>query len=204
MKENPEKVLESLSKSTVELAEAVSNYGALKVMFAVAMLIFLALIAIFIYQYIYLMKKMGNMEASSTRVLEYFNNVSNKSIGFNEAKSMVRNKYNELSIYSKYTVLKIKLENHIENREAIELKIKQLIYNYLEETTDYLNGFDYKEKPLDILIDFKDEKDVNALIELVISLVYSEDFKPSLIDQSIEIFIHGVKLKSIKRIDIVS
>lgn len=150
------------------------------------------------------MKKMGNMEASSTRVLEYFNNVSNKSIGFNEAKSMVRNKYNELSIYSKYTVLKTKLENHIENREAIELKIKQLIYNYLEETTDYLNGFDYKEKPLDILIDFKDEKDVNALIELVISLVYSEDFKPSLIDQSIEIFIHGVKLKSIKRIDIVS
>lgn len=191
--------VEQLTKSSIELSEAVANLGALKVMSGVFILFAILMLLAFLYQVFSTSKKVDRVDKSIKKIDTYFEKAADKSIGEAQAQVMVRRAFNSLSQNVKYTILRTRIENHIDNKEATLAKIDRLVnYEYTELVTFFRN-FDYKEKPLSNLID---SDDVQILIDFIIEQVYysKEQFSVSAMDQATNIIMNGLKLEYIKKL----
>lgn len=191
---------QALSKSSIELAQAASDYGALKVIFGLFLVIVILLTIIITWAIVSLIKRVGNIEKASEKTLAYFDNLSNKTVGKEEGNAIIRETLNRSSILVKYYILRIRWENHIHEQEKVNSKVSQIIENNFAEINQLLSKFICEGKPLSAHLNYEDAK---ILKKLMLEQIYieKEDFTPSNMDQSVELFYSGLKLVYLKKLE---
>ena len=193
--------IDKLTKVSLELAEAASNYGALKIIFGVFMVMMLLIVLVFVSQSVFLTKRVQGISDVSNKIDNYFEGLSESDIGKEEANSMIREVLNHNSVLIKYYIIRVRSENHISDKENTELKIQRILKNIHSETSTFLNKFRYKSKTLGVYLDV--ETDTENLFNLMLEQIYipKEHFQLSQMDQSIELFMQGLKLNYVTKIE---
>lgn len=193
--------IDKLTKVSLELAEAASNYGALKIIFGVFMVMMLLIVLVFVSQSVFLIKRVQGISDVSDKIDNYFEGLSESDIGKEEANSMIREVLNRNSVLIKYYIIRVRSENHISDKGNTELKIQRILKNIHSEASTFLNKFRYKSKPLGVYLDV--ETDTENLFNLMLEQIYipKEHFQLSQMDQSIELFMQGLKLNYVTKIE---
>lgn len=193
--------IDKLTKVSLELAEAASNYGALKIIFGVFMAMMLLIVLVFVSQSVFLIKRVQGISDVSDKIDNYFEGLSESDIGKEEANSMIREVLNHNSVLIKYYIIRVRSENHISDKENTELKIQRILKNIHSETSTFLNKFRYKSKLLGVYLNV--ETDTENLFNLMLEQIYipKEHFQLSQMDQSIELFMQGLKLNYVTKIE---
>lgn len=195
--------LQALSKVSLEISEAASNLGALKIIFGIFMAITMLIILVFIGQSLAITKRIRDMAYSLELVSKYFNHLSDKDIGKEEAITMVKEVINHNTSYIKYSILRIRLENNIIDTSTTETKVKLIIRNMYSEMNGYLVKFAYNEKTINdiIAIEQVSKEEKERLFNIIWEQVYAEKFNTSSMDQSINLFMQEIKLNYISKIE---
>lgn len=193
------KAVGQITESSVKLAEATANYGALKMVFSVFMIFMIVMVLLFVYQIFVLTKKVDIIYTAATKTREYFEGVSDRTIGTSQGQVIIRRSFNGLSQSIKYAILRIRLENHIDNKEMVCNKVSRMIKNEFSEINSFFSNFICDEKPLCEILNDEDE---DVIKEFMLEQIYisKENFSISNMDQSTDILINGIKLIYIKNL----
>lgn len=194
------KAVGQITESSVKLAEATANYGALKMVFSVFMIFMIVIVLLFVYQIFVLTKKVDIIYTAATKTQEYFEGVSDRTIGTSQGQVIIRRSFNGLSQSIKYAILRIRLENHIDNnKEIVCNKVSRMIKNEFSEINSFFSNFICDEKPLCEILNDEDE---DVIKEFMLEQIYisKENFSISNMDQSTDILINGIKLIYIKNL----
>lgn len=191
--------VQSLTRSSIELAEAASNYGALKVIFGIFMVLVLVLVVMFIYTIWNLNKKISVVSESSSKVTEFFNGAADSTIGITEAQILIRREFNCLGYILKYAILRIRLENNIDNKESVIKKVDILVNNEYSELCGLMSNFNCDGKSISTILELQDNE---AIKDMVIEQIYipKDQFSISNMDQSVSIYLNGLKLMYLKKL----
>lgn len=191
--------VQSLTRSSIELAEAASNYGALKVIFGIFMVLILVLVVMFMYTIWNLNKKISVVSESSSKVTEFFDGAADSTIGVTEAQILIRSEFNCLGHILKYTILRIRLENHIDNKESVIKKVDILVNNEYSELCGLMSNFNCDGKSLSTIFELQDNE---AIKDMVIEQIYipKDQFSISNMDQSVSMYLNGLKLMYLKKL----
>lgn len=191
--------VQSLTRSSIELAEAASNYGALKVIFGIFMVLVLVLVVMFMYTIWNLNKKISVVSESSSKVTEFFDGAADSTIGVTEAQILIRREFNCLGHILKYSILRIRLENHIDNKESVIKKVDILVNNEYSELCGLMSNFNCDGKSLSTIFELQDNE---AIKDMVIEQIYipKDQFSISNMDQSVSMYLNGLKLMYIKKL----
>lgn len=191
--------VQSLTRSSIELAEAASNYGALKVIFGIFMVLVLVLVVMFIYTIWNLNKKISVVSESSSKVTEFFDGAADSTIGVTEAQILIRREFNCLGHILKYSILRIRLENHIDNKESVIKKVDILVNNEYSELCGLMSNFNCDGKSLSTIFELQDNE---AIKDMVIEQIYipKDQFSISNMDQSVSMYLNGLKLMYLKKL----
>lgn len=200
--ENPNNLTESVNKvtdSSIRIAQAANDFGALRVAFGVFMIFIIIIVILFIWQIFVLSGKLNTIYGAAVKTTEYFETSVEGDIGPSQAQIIVRRNFNSLSQAIKYYILRIRLENHIDDKNKIKVKIDRLVRNEFSELTTYLSNFKCNEKVLSFIVE---DDDIQMVEDFIFEQVYipKNDFTISNMDQSTSIFINGLKLSYIKKI----
>lgn len=192
-------VVQSLTRSSLELAEAASNYGALKVIFGIFMVLVLVLVVMFMYTIWNLNKKISVVSESSSKVTEFFDGAADSTIGVTEAQILIRREFNCLGHILKYVILRIRLENHIDNKESVIKKVDILVNNEYSELCGIMSNFNCDGKSLSTIFELQDNE---AIKDMVIEQIYipKDQFSISNMDQSVSMYLNGLKLMYLKKL----
>lgn len=191
--------VQSLTRSSIELAEAASNYGALKVIFGIFMVLVLVLVVMFMYTIWNLNKKISVVSESSSKVTEFFDGAADSTIGVTEAQILIRREFNCLGYILKYAILRIRLENHIDNKESVIKKVDILVNNEYSELCGLMSNFNCDGKSLSTIFELKDNE---AIKDMVIEQIYipKDQFSISNMDQSVSMYLNELKLMYLKKL----
>lgn len=191
--------VQSLSQSSIELAEAASNYGALKVIFGVFMVFIIIMIVLLIYTIWNLNSKVSTIETSAKKSEAYFNGAADSTIGKTEAQILIRREVNCLGHILKYSIIRIRLENHIDNKEATKKKIDVLVNNEFSELQGLFSNFTVQGKTLSVVLEHKDTEAIKDLLKEQVYLP-KDQFSIHRMDESVSLFLNGLKLMYIKNL----
>lgn len=191
--------VQSLTRSSIELAESASNYGALKVIFGIFMVLVLVLVVMFMYTIWNLNKKISVVSESSSKVTEFFDGAADSTIGVTEAQILIRREFNCLGHILKYVILRIRLENHIDNKESVIKKVDILVNNEYSELCGLMSNFNCDGKSLSTIFELQDNE---AIKDMVIEQIYipKDQFSISNMDQSVSMYLNGLKLMYLKKL----
>lgn len=200
--ENLNNLTESVNKvtdSSIKIAQAANDFGALRVAFGVFMIFIIIIVILFIWQIFVLSGKLNTIYGAAVKTTEYFETSAEGDIGPSQAQVIVRRNFNSLSQAIKYYILRIRLENHIDDKNKIKVKIDRLVRNEFSELTTYLSNFKCNKKVLSFIVE---DDDIQMIEDFIFEQVYipKNDFTISNMDQSTSIFINGLKLSYIKKI----
>lgn len=200
--ENLNNLTESVNKvtdSSIRIAQAANDFGALRVAFGVFMIFIIIIVILFIWQIFVLSGKLNTIYGAAVKTTEYFETSAEGDIGPSQAQVIVRRNFNSLSQAIKYYILRIRLENHIDDKDKIKVKIDRLVRNEFSELTTYLSDFKCNKKVLSFIVE---DDDIQMVEDFIFEQVYipKNDFTISNMDQSTSIFINGLKLSYIKKI----
>lgn len=200
--ENLNNLTESVNKvtdSSIRIAQAANDFGALRVVFGVFMIFIIIIVILFIWQIFVLSGKLNIIYGAAVKTTEYFETSAEGDIGPSQAQVIVRRNFNSLSQAIKYYILRIRLENHIDDKNKIKVKIDRLVRNEFSELTTYLSNFKCNKKVLSFIVE---DDDIQIVKDFIFEQVYipKNDFTISNMDQSTSIFINGLKLSYIKKI----
>lgn len=200
--ENLNNLTESVNKvtdSSIRIAQAANDFGALRVAFGVFMIFIIIIVILFIWQIFVLSGKLNTIYGAAVKTTEYFETSAEGDIGPSQAQVIVRRNFNSLSQAIKYYILRIRLENHIDDKNKIKVKIDRLVRNEFSELITYLSNFKCNKKVLSFIVE---DDDIQMIEDFVFEQVYipKNDFTISNMDQSTSIFINGLKLSYIKKI----
>lgn len=200
--ENLNNLTESVNKvtdSSIRIAQAANDFGALRVAFGVFMIFIIIIVILFIWQIFVLSGKLNTIYGAAVKTTEYFETSAEGDIGPSQAQIIVRRNFNNLSQAIKYYILRIRLENHIDDKNKIKVKIDRLVRNEFSELTTYLSNFKCNKKVLSFIVE---DDDIQMIEDFIFEQVYipKNDFTISNMDQSTSIFINGLKLSYIKKI----
>lgn len=191
--------VQSLTRSSIELAEAASNYGALKVIFGIFMVLVLVLVVMFMYTIWNLNKKISVISESSSKITEFFDGAADSTIGVTEAQILIRREFNCLGHILKYVILRIRLENHIDNKESVIKKVDILVNNEYSELCGLMSNFNCDGKSLSTIFELQDNE---AIKDMVIEQIYipKDQFSISNMDQSVSMYLNELKLMYLKKL----
>lgn len=200
--ENLNNLTESVNRvtdSSIRIAQAANDFGALRVAFGVFMIFIIIIVILFIWQIFVLSGKLNTIYGAAVKTTEYFETSAEGDIGPSQAQVIVRRNFNSLSQAIKYYILRIRLENHIDDKNKIKVKIDRLVRNEFSELTTYLSNFKCNKKVLSFIVE---DDDIQMIEDFIFEQVYipKNDFTISNMDQSTSIFINGLKLSYIKKI----
>lgn len=191
--------VQSLTRSSLELAEAASNYGALKVIFGIFMVLVLVLVVMFMYTIWNLNKKISVVSESSSKITEFFDGAADSTIGVTEAQILIRREFNCLGHILKYAILRIRLENNIDNKESVIKKVDILVNNEYSELCGLMSNFNCDGKSLSTIFELQDNE---AIKDMVIEQIYipKDQFSIPNMDQSVSMYLNGLKLMYLKKL----
>lgn len=200
--ENLNNLTESVNKvtdSSIRIAQAANDFGALRVAFGVFMIFIIIIVILFIWQIFVLSGKLNTIYGAAVKTTEYFETSAEGDIGPSQAQVIVRRNFNSLSQAIKYYILRIRLENHVDDKDRIKIKVDRLVRNEFSELTTYLSNFKCNKKVLSFIVE---DDDIQMVEDFILEQVYipKEDFTISNMDQSTTIFVNGLKLSYIKKI----
>lgn len=200
--ENLNNLTESVNKvtdSSIRIAQAANDFGALRVAFGVFMIFIIIIVILFIWQIFVLSGKLNTIYGAAVKTTEYFETSAEGDIGPSQAQVIVRRNFDSLSQAIKYYILRIRLENHIDDKNKIKVKIDRLVRNEFSELITYLSNFKCNKKVLSFIVE---DDDIQMVEDFIFEQVYipKNDFTISNMDQSTSIFINGLKLSYIKKI----
>lgn len=188
---------ESTTNSAIKLAEAANDLGALKVIFGVFLAFMIVILCLFVYQFLSMNRKFNNMYGSIERVDDYFSSANSKTIGKSQANVLIRRSFNNISTIMKYQVLRIRTENNIQDRERVRKKVDMMVKNEYNELVNFLSNFICDGTPISDIIR---EDDIASVKNVIIEQIYQKDnFSVSMMDQTIEMYINGLKLVYLKK-----
>lgn len=192
-----------LSKTSIELAKAANDYGAMTIGYGVLMLIVLLMI-IFFFSYIYsLSRKIGMVVEACDYVKRYFSELNDHTIGKEEAKMIVRMCYNAFEFSVKYNILKMREENHLSDKAMADIKIRNIVNNRMAEMKVLLSRFVCVGHSVSFTCTDEDTAD---MIQIMTDWVYksADTFTVSLMSQDIGLYFDKLQLKATGKIDDVS
>ena len=192
--------VDKLSKSAIEIAQAAGDLGALKVMFGFAVTFTALLLIVFVVQIVSNQKMLRAIKETSDKTGRYFSELNNRTVGKEEAKAITKETLDRSCALVKYYILKIRMENHLVNKEATFNKIRLMIDNDFNGQRAFLGKFLYKEKQLSFLATLEDNQ---AISNLMTEQVYlpADNFTVSLMSQAIGVYFDGLKLRLLGKID---
>ena len=195
-----DKAVDQLTKSSLEIAQAASDYGALKVIFGIFMVFMILLIILFVYQVFTMNSKINTIHQAAIKSANYFENLADRTIGKEQANIILRRNFNYLTQIIKYYILRIRLENHIDDKAKTQTKVTQIIRNEFTELQSFLGNFLIDDIPLSDVLNLDDTKIIE---DFMMEQIYidKEAFSVSNMDQSVNIFLNGIKLEYIKKLD---
>lgn len=191
--------VDQLTQSSIQIAQAVSDYGALKVIFGIFLIFIIIIMVLFIYQVITLNNKVSDIASATSQTKTYLEGVSEYTIGRTQANIVIRRCINSMSISIKYNILKIRLENNISDKSRTKEKIHKISRNEFSELHTFLGNLYYDTQPLSYVLR---EEDLALIEEFIIEQVYipKETFQISLMDQSVNLFVNGLKLEYLQKL----
>lgn len=192
--------VEQLSKSSIELAEAAANFGALKVIFGVFLAFCLLMILVFIYQALNVTRKINDIHINTNKAAKMIEETSNRTLGKPQSSILIRRSFNQLSQSVKYTILRTRLENHLDQRDYVASKVGRLVTQEYAELNNFLMNYVCDDKSLATHINLEDSKIVT---EFIMEQVYLDDsiFTIASMDQAADIILNGLKLEALKGIE---
>ena len=192
--------VDKLSKSAIEIAQAAGDLGALKVMFGFAVTFTALLLIVFVVQIVSNQKMLRAIKETSDKAGRYFSELNNRTVGKEEAKAITKETLDRSCALVKYYILKIRMENHLVNKEATFNKIRLMIDNDFNGQRAFLGKFLYKEKQLSFVATLEDNQ---AISNLMTEQVYlpADNFTVSLMSQAIGVYFDGLKLRLLGKID---
>lgn len=199
MQANVEAV-DKLSKSAIEIAQAAGDLGALKVMFGFAVTFTALLLIVFVVQIVSNQKMLRAIKETSDKTGRYFSDLNNRSVGKEEAKAITKETLDRSCALVKYYILKIRMENHLVNKEATFNKIRLMIDNDFNGQRAFLGKFLYKEKQLSFVATLEDNQAISSLMTEQVYLP-TDNFTVSLMSQAVGVYFDGLKLRLLGKID---
>ena len=192
--------VDKLSKSAIEIAQAAGDLGALKVMFGFAVTFTALLLIVFVVQIVSNQKMLRAIKETSDKTGRYFSDLNNRTVGKEEAKAITKETLDRSCALVKYYILKIRMENHLVNKEATFNKIRLMIDNDFNGQRAFLGKFLYKEKQLSFVATLEDNQ---AISNLMTEQVYlpTDNFTVSLMSQAVGVYFDGLKLRLLGKID---
>lgn len=192
--------LDQLSKASIELAEAASNYGALKVIFGCFVAIFLLTYMQQLYQQWELRRRVKIIEEASERTMEYFSDLNNRTVGAQQAKLMVGEVLRKNEAIVKYNILKMRFENHLDDRQSADAKIRAIVEGLFTAQRAFLGNFFIRDKSISFTAVIEDN---SALEQMISSWVYKDekDFTVSNMAQMVGMYYEGIRMKAYNKID---
>lgn len=192
--------VEQLSRSSIELAEAAANFGALKVIFGIFLVFTIVIIIFFLYQMLSMARKVSDIHGSCKVVSGMITDTTNRTLGRPQANILIRRSFNQLSQSIKYTILRTRLENHLDQEEYIRNKVQRLINHEYQELNAFLMNYTCDNKTLASHINIDDSK---ILYDFAIEQIYLDEnvFTIAGMDQAADIITNGLKLEATKGIE---
>lgn len=192
--------VEQLSKSSIELAEAAANFGALKVIFGIFLVFCLTMIVMFFYQSITMARKVTDIHTATSKAAKMIEETSSRTLGKPQASILIRRAFNDLAQTIKYTILRTRIENHLDQKDYIVSKVTKLVTNEYQELNNFLMNYVCDDKTLAAHINIEDSK---IIIDFVIEQLYLDEsiFTISSMDQATDILMRGMRLEALKGIE---
>lgn len=194
--------IDKLTKASVDIAQAASDYGALKVIFGVFMVVVLLLFVSFLVWLWMLQRRFGTVEDFCKRSMDYFTDLNDHTIGREEAKMIVRETLCKSEALMKYYILKVRMENHVDDKDLINGKIDAIVQNDCNNRKVFLSRF----VCVGHSINFAAVDDDNeSVVKLLSSWIYKgkDEFTVSLMAQEVSLYYDGLKAKAAMKIDCV-
>lgn len=188
-----------LTQSSIELAEATANLGALKVIFGVFLVFMLLVLVLFIYQILAMSSKINKIQDASEVVQQFFERASDRALGKSQCDILIRRSFVGLSNALKYQILRIRLENHIELKDITKSKVESIVKNEFDTLRTFLSNYRYQGEALNKVVQ---SADVELIIHFMLEQVYTPKdlFTISGMDQAVTLFLEGIKLDYISKI----
>lgn len=192
--------VQPIAQSAIDMSTAVSELGVMKVTYGIFIVFMIILIILFVYQVFIITNKVNKVHEVSSRVEDYFNNTNDRSIGSTQADIIISRSFNHMKAIIKYQILRIRLENHIDDKEAIDRKVEMIVRNECNELKYFLSQFILHGKTqLSELVNWVDIESIQAfMLEQI--YIPKEDYSIAQMEQSTSIFINGLRLVTIKGI----
>lgn len=189
--------VDQLTESSLKLAEAAANFGALKVIFGIFLVFTLIMILLFLYQSVATTHKITKIHESSVKLEKYMEDSSSRTLGKGQASVLIRRSFNSLSQIVKYNILRTRIENHLDQRDNVTSKIANLVRYEYAELIAFLMNFECDDIELSESIK---ADDAQIIIDFMIEQVYmdSELFSVASMDQATDILLNGLKLEALK------
>lgn len=192
--------VDKLSKSAIEIAQAAGDLGALKVMFGFAVTFTALLLIVFVVQIVSNQKMLRAIKETSDKTGRYFSDLNNRTVGKEEAKAITKETLDRSCALVKYYILKIRMENHLVNKEDTFNKIRLMIDNDFNGQRAFLGKFLYKEKQLSFVATLENNQAISNLMTEQVCLP-ADNFTVSLMSQAIGVYFDGLKLRLLGKID---
>lgn len=191
-----------LTESSIKLAEAAANFGALKLMFGVFIVFVLIMMLFYLYQMLAYNKKIGDIHISTKKVEKYFEESASRSLGKSQASIIIRRAFNSLAQNIKYTILRTRLENKLDpaNRDAIQVKISRLMGYEYSEFESFLANFDCEDRTLSEIMN---PDDVQIIVEFMMEQIFlpKDTYTISNMDKETDVLLNGIKLELLKHLN---
>ena len=192
--------VDQLSRSSIELAEATANFGALKVIFGIFLVFTIVMVLFFVYQMLTMTKKVSDIHTNCSVVTKMVEDTANRTLGKPQASILIRRAYNELAQSVKYFILRSRLENHLDQKDYIVSKVTKVVNSEYQELSNYLMNYVCDDRTLAAHINLEDAK---IIADFVIEQLYLEEpiFTIASMDQATDILMKGLRIEALKGIE---
>lgn len=198
--EQLDQTVNQLSESTIALAEAAANFGALKVIFAAFIVFTFILLVLFLYQIIATTRKVEKIHESTQKLEKSLEDTESRTLGKSQANLLIRRVFGSLKQNIKYTILRTRIENHLENREAVTNKVTRTVTNEWAELESFLSNYEFDGRTLYSRLK---QDDSPVIIDNILEQVYQspELFTIGQMEQSVDLLVDGLRIDALKEFD---
>lgn len=198
--EQLDQTVNQLSESTIALAEAAANFGALKVIFAAFIVFTFILLVLFLYQIIATTRKVEKIHESTQKLEKSLEDTESRTLGKSQANLLIRRVFSSLKQNVKYTILRTRIENHLENKEAVTNKVTRTVTNEWAELESFLSNYEFDGRTLYSRLK---QDDSPVIIDNILEQVYQspELFTIGQMEQSVDLLVDGLRIDALKEFD---
>lgn len=188
-----------LTESSIKLAEAAANFGALKVIFGVFLVFMLIMMIAFFWQLFSTQKKVNDIHISSTKVEKFLEDTDSRTVGKEQASIVIRRSFNSLAQSIKYAILRTRLENHLGQKEYVTNKVTRLIKYEYAELSSFLANFECEGEELSGSLKVDDSQ---LIVDFMLEQIYTpkDIFAISTMDQATDILLNGLKIEALRKV----